>query len=47
MKEVDVLCRYDCGANSFITKPATFDALAELIKSLGQYWLEIVELPDG
>jgi hypothetical protein len=36
---------YDLGANSFITKPVTFEALVQVIKSFGQYWLNVVELP--
>lgn len=43
--EEDVLRTYDLGASSFVTKPVTFDALVELMRALGQYWLEIVELP--
>jgi DNA-binding response OmpR family regulator len=39
---------YDLGANSFITKPVTFEGLVEVMRSLGRYWFEIVELPpDG
>jgi CheY-like chemotaxis protein len=43
--EEDVYRTYDLGANSFITKPVTFQGLVEIMKSLGQYWFEIVELP--
>lgn len=43
--EADVLRSYDLGANSFITKPVTLDSLVQLMKTLGQYWFEIVELP--
>lgn len=45
-EEGDILRSYDTGANSFITKPVTFEGLVELIQSLGEYWFEIVELPD-
>jgi CheY-like chemotaxis protein len=39
------ICRsYDLGANSYITKPATFRALVEVLQVLGRYWIEIVEL---
>jgi CheY-like chemotaxis protein len=44
-QEEDILRSYDVGANSYITKPVTFKGLVEVIKSLGKYWLEIVELP--
>lgn len=43
--EEDVLRSYDLGANSFITKPVTFDGLVEIVRSLGHYWFSIVELP--
>lgn len=43
----DVLRSYDVGASSYITKPVTFETLVEVIKTLGKYWLEIVELPCG
>lgn len=43
--EEDVYRTYDLGANSFIIKPVTFSALVEVMKSIGKYWLEIVELP--
>lgn len=44
--EEDVFRSYDFGASSFITKPVTFDRLVELMKALGNYWVEFVELPD-
>jgi CheY-like chemotaxis protein len=45
--EEDVLRSYDLGANSFITKPVTFDRLVEIVRTLGNYWFKIVELPEG
>jgi CheY-like chemotaxis protein len=45
--EEDVFRSYDLGANSFVTKPVTFQSLVELMKTLNRYWLEIVELPAG
>ena len=45
--EEDVFRSYDLGANSFVTKPVTFQSLVELMKTLGRYWLEIVELPGA
>jgi CheY-like chemotaxis protein len=41
----DVFRSYDLGVSSFITKPVTFTALIELVKTLGRYWFDIVELP--
>ena len=43
--EEDIYRGYDLGANSFVTKPVTFEGLVEAMKALGQYWFEIVELP--
>jgi CheY-like chemotaxis protein len=43
--EEDILRSYDLGVNSYVTKPVTFKSLVELIKVLGQYWFEVVELP--
>lgn len=44
--EEDIFRSYDLGASSFITKPVTFERLVELMKTLGQYWIEFVELPN-
>ncbi|WP_373387430.1 response regulator [Pseudomonas alcaligenes] len=43
--EEDVLRSYDIGVNSFITKPVSYSGLIEVIRALGRYWLDIVELP--
>lgn len=43
----DVLRSYDLGANSFITKPVTFDGLVDIVRTLGHYWFSIVELPGA
>lgn len=45
--EEDILRSYDLGVNSFIVKPVTFESLVELVKMLGRYWFQIVELPSG
>lgn len=42
----DIVRSYQLGAESFITKPVTFNALVDVIKTMGRYWLEIVELPS-
>lgn len=43
--EEDIYRTYDLGANSFITKPVQFEALVQIMKEIGRYWIEIVELP--
>jgi len=45
-EEEDILRSYDLGANSYVTKPVTFNELAESLKTLGSYWLGTVELPS-
>jgi two-component system response regulator len=45
--EEDVVRSYDLSAASYITKPVTFERLVEVVKTLGKYWLEIVELPPN
>lgn len=45
--EEDIYRTYDLGANSYIMKPVTFDGLVEVMRGLGRYWVEIVELPNG
>jgi CheY-like chemotaxis protein len=41
----DVYKSYDIGANSYITKPVTFDSLVEVLDTLGKYWFSVVRLP--
>lgn len=43
--EEDILRTYDLGVNSFVTKPVTFMELVEVMKNLGNYWFDIVQLP--
>ena len=44
--EEDILKTYNLGVNSYITKPVTFAAMVEVMKTLNKYWFEIVELPE-
>ncbi|WP_437719276.1 response regulator [Sorangium sp. So ce327] len=43
--EEDIYRSYDLGVNSFISKPVTFAGMTAVMKALGNYWFEIVELP--
>ena len=43
--DTDISKIYDLGANSFISKPVTFDSLVRVMNILGNYWFQIVELP--
>jgi CheY-like chemotaxis protein len=43
--EEDIYRTYDLGVNSFITKPVMFESMVDVMKALGRYWFEIVELP--
>ncbi len=45
--EEDIVSTYDLGVNSFITKPVTFDGLVDVLKIIGRYWFEVVELPKN
>jgi len=44
--EEDILRTYDLGGCSFITKPVTFEALVDVVRTFGKYWFEIVRLPE-
>lgn len=44
--EEDVARSYDLGANSFVTKPVSFEGLVAAMTMLANYWIEFVELPD-
>ena len=43
----DVAFCYRMGANSYITKPATYRQWVDLIGNLSKYWFEMVELPPS
>src|SRR5687767_11544146 len=45
--EEDIYRTYDLGANSFITKPVSFEGLVAVMREIGRYWIEIVELPPN
>lgn len=41
----DITRCYRDGVNSYIAKPASFQGLVEVMRSLGHYWLKTVDLP--
>jgi CheY-like chemotaxis protein len=43
--EEDIYRSYDLGANSFITKPVSVEALVATMTNLSKYWFELVKLP--
>ena len=45
--EEDILCTYNLGVNSFIVKPVTYEGLIKIMRTLNEYWLQIVELPGN
>jgi CheY-like chemotaxis protein len=44
--QVDLEQSYDQGASGFITKPAGFSSLRDIIGQIGSYWLQTVSLPE-
>jgi two-component system, chemotaxis family, response regulator Rcp1 len=45
--EKDILQAYGLHANCYITKPVEFDQFMEIVKSIEEFWLTVVKLPDG
>jgi CheY-like chemotaxis protein len=43
--DTDIGRVYDLGANSFICKPVSFDALVGVMRAIRQYWFQTVVLP--
>lgn len=46
-QEQDIVRSYDLGVNSFVTKPVTFEGLVDVMRTLGKYWFQLVELPPS
>jgi CheY-like chemotaxis protein len=45
--EDDILSSYGLGASSYIVKPVSLDRLMRVVNSIGEYWVQIVEVPDS
>ncbi|MFN8576149.1 MAG: response regulator [Candidatus Sericytochromatia bacterium] len=43
--EEDITKTYSLGANSFISKPISFDEFVDVVKVFAKYWSEVSELP--
>ncbi len=44
--EQDVLKCYDLNANCFITKPVDLDQFFKVIRTIDEFWLNVVRLPE-
>lgn len=44
-QDEDMIRGYSAGANSFVRKPVKFERFLDAMRSLGQYWLEVNEMP--
>ena len=44
--EDDILSSYGLGASSYIVKPISLDRLMRVVNSIGEYWVQIVEVPQ-
>jgi two-component system, chemotaxis family, response regulator Rcp1 len=45
--EADILKTYNLHANCYITKPIDLNQFLKVVKSIEDFWLTIVKLPDG
>jgi len=46
-QEEDIIRSYNLGIQSFITKPVDFLQFVNVIKTIGEYWFQIVVLPPN
>ncbi|MCX6027392.1 MAG: response regulator [Chloroflexi bacterium] len=45
--EADVRKTYDAHANCYVTKPLDLNQFMKVVRSIEDFWLTIVKLPDG
>jgi two-component system, chemotaxis family, response regulator Rcp1 len=45
--EEDVLRTYNLHANCYVTKPVDLEKFIVVVKSIDDFWLTVVTLPDG
>jgi len=46
-EERDVIAAYDQHVNAYITKPVDIDQFVSVVKSIENFWLSVVTLPDA
>jgi two-component system, chemotaxis family, response regulator Rcp1 len=45
--EEDILRSYQLHANCYVTKPVDFKQFLKVVKSIEEFWLTVVKLPNG
>ncbi|SRR6266498_668370 len=45
--EQDIIRSYDLYANAYVTKPVDLEQFMTVIRSIEEFWLEVVKLPNG
>lgn len=45
VSERDIALSYELGVNAFISKPASFSKLKKMVRSLSDFWFDVVKLP--
>lgn len=45
-REKDIFASYDNHANCFITKPVDFNSFIDVIRTIEEFWISIVRLPQ-
>lgn len=45
--EQDIIQSYNLYANAYVTKPVDLEQFVKVLKSIEDFWLEIVKLPNG
>ena len=45
--EEDILKSYNLHANCYVTKPLNLDQFMKVVHSIEDFWLAIVQLPNG
>jgi CheY-like chemotaxis protein len=43
--EEDVVKSYDLHANAYVTKPVDLDEIAKIVRTIDEFWLQVVRLP--